>query len=230
MNPKEFFQPTAKKIVLALMVFSLLPIISHLSMCVCGMGEPCSCPEEEKISFLAAILIGFKDIQFSSTIILGLIGAYAISCMMAYCWEKISLETKQKFLENLKISKGRLIISILGWITVGAVFLHYLSGVYGGISNFPQMLMSIYNFCELLGTILFPFTFVTFKIFLKATLMFFALLGEFIKIPIMLAGGYGLTAEYLTIPGAIIMFPLLIIDWYLFSCLIVYVFNKIRKK
>lgn len=210
------FRPTPRRLLLTPIIFVLLPVISRLMRCVCMIGEHCPCPYTEHISFLAAMLLGFKDVQLSVIPILGLVLAYFLSCTLVYLWNRISSETKLRFKENLKPSKSKIIISLFGWITA-VIFL------------FPvQPGALLYSLLDVYFFVLIPFLF-PIVLFFNATLILIALFGAFIKIPINLTGGYGIHPANLTGLGTAIIVPIMIIEWYLFSCLIIHIYKRYRK-
>jgi len=226
MDWKDFFKYTQKKLIIAIIIFIFLPVFPFLALVTDAPSYTFY------VSLFAIVISGFKisGIQLSVATILGALIAYFLSSLFIYYWHKISPKTKRGIKENLKVSKGKLIISILGWITVFLAFLIYLSGVYEGIMNFPPFLVSLYDVFTIVGTILAPFTVITLYFLFNVTILFAILFGAFIGLPNVLSGGSIFYPGYLTVYGAIIVFPLLIIEWYILSCVIIYYFKKIKRK
>jgi hypothetical protein len=194
---------------------------------VCKFG-PCGCPGTDYTSLLSLFFNGFKLFQFSVIPLVGILVAYFISSFFVTYFNP-SKEIKARIKQGLKPTKARLILSILGWVTVGTTFMHYVSGVYGGIMNFPPSLQSLYSVSSLVEVILFPFTAVNYLVFFNVTTLLIHSFLFFIKVPISITNG-GPNPESLTGIGAVVIFTMLIVEWYLFSCYLVGLYNRIRNR
>ncbi len=232
MTLKEFLNPNKEKLLLSIIIFIFLPVFPVLINVVCdsmpGFNEG-GCPSNytEYFSFLTLLIKGFNNINISIIPILGFVFAYIVASAVIFYIEQISFETKQQIKENLKMTKTKLLFSALGWLSIGIFFTGYLSGIYGGTSNFPALLSSVHYFFDSLALVILPFTAVTYYLFYNSSVIFLGLLSYFSNIEHIFGG---LEPHTLTFLGALIIFPLLIIEWYLFSCLSVYYYNKIKHK
>lgn len=229
---KQFLKPDWRKLLLFFIIFSLLPIFAYQVGIFCTGGY---CPPYiiEYTSLLAATamsFIPFLSLDLSTIILLpiGMVISYLLSSWLMLKIRTLTPENRVEFKEFFKITKGKVIISVLGWITVGSVFLHFLSGIYGGTSNFPPMLSSIFGFFEIVNYVLLPFTIVTFFILFNATLgvawlfLFLTRLRLEIATSIHPAG--------LTAGGGVFVILALILEWYIISCLIIFLYNKFKAK
>jgi hypothetical protein len=153
--------------------------------------------------------------------------AYILSVITIYLWEKIPASVKRHGQENLRFSRGKLIISSIGWITTGSIFLHYLSGVYLGTSRLPLLIKGVFFINEVLEIIFFPFALLTYLLF-KANGLALVTLSTITQTPLNIGGvshPSGLTGF-----GAFIIIGLIIGEWYILSSLMIYLWDKIRRK
>jgi hypothetical protein len=236
MNIKQFLKPDWRKIVLSFIIFSLLPVFSYQLRIVCEAKIGGYCPPYivENTSLLASATKLFDplfslDIMTIIFLPLGLVISYIISSYTLLKVRSLTSENKEEINKSLKPTKGKFIISILGWITVGFVFLNFLSGLYGGTSNFPPILNSIFNFYSSIIFILFPFTILTMWILFYATGGIVASFFYLTKLPLDIIGDFS-HPGHLTIFGGVFVILALILEWYLLSCLIVWIYDKVKKK
>ncbi len=213
---------TFKKVILALIIFAFLPVFKHIIPIMCSFGR-CE-PVVEYMSLLG--MFKSSDAQFSYFVLLGAISAYISSAILISIWDSIPAEAKSKY---FKLSKGKVIISALGCISVFPIILHNLSGRYGGLMNMPASLNTLYGFGELLEVILLPFSMLT-NLLYHLTGNLLSLIIFISKIPFRLTDGRGLAPEYLTAYGTHVIVLFIAVEWYLISCLIVYFYIKIKER
>ncbi len=213
---KKFFKPTIAKLILALAIFSILPVNSYLVQAVCETCIPpygCNCPESYTIhiSLLSAILHWkfrfLKNIDFDIATAAGLTSAYLLSIAIIFLWKKIPAKKIQAVKEVLKVSKWKLIISGLGWLSLFAMETDFVE----------------------IG--LFPFTLVTFIVFFKINIIFVHVFSALQSFPFYISWDINLnSAFYPRDGGFIFIIFLIIVQWYLLSCLILFSVKKILRR
>ncbi|MFH2021637.1 MAG: hypothetical protein ABIJ34_09605 [archaeon] len=221
MNFKKIFRPTPKIMFLAIIIFVLLPLFPHKIFMLCDSkpGQIGGCgPEKEYLSLAAAIGIGFKDVSLNFLTLLGI--------PLSYLFSVLILSIKFPDRDFFAATNGKIIISTIGWMSVVFLYMHYLSGVYGGTSNFPPVLSILFDASEFLGIILLPFTFMTFYLLYPGTVLLLTLAGRFTGIPMDFTRGFGFHPSSLSAVGAAIVVPILLFEWYYFACLIITAFKK----
>lgn len=140
-----------------------------------------------------------------------------------------TIKKEAAFLKKfLKPTRGKIIISFLGWVTVMTVFLHYLAGTYGGTTYFPALLSKIYYFFDsIIPYVLFPFFLMTYYFLYVITIGLGTLFISITQIPVVIVSGF--RPEYLTTFGAVFTLSLLVLEWYLLSCSLAWGYKKIKK-
>ena len=132
------------------------------------------------------------------------------------------------YLENVfSFSKWKFILSFIGWLSIGTILVHFVSGLVGGTTNFDSLQNTLFNFYELFEIILLPVTFVTLFLY-KFSVFLSALVLVFFQIPLEV-GGFDHPA-HLTVFGALAVTIMLFFEWYIVSHLIVSLINKFLKR
>lgn len=222
----QIFKPSYKKVLFTVIVFLFLPVFRYNipTMCECKPGEHCNCKNILYLPPLATIFLGINYLQFSWVTIVGFFIAYVISCLLLRLLSYFQL---LKFTEFFKPTKFKIIIASVGWISVLSIFFHFLSGLYGGTSNFPPFLTNIYGIVDFVSIILFPFTIITHYVLFYFDFTVILILFEYIKIPT--SGIGGLHPSYMSPLAASIVIPMIILEWYAISCIVVNFFSQRRK-
>lgn len=235
MDWKDLLKPSKGKIVIAILIFIILPVFSYqvTIMCDAEIGGFCPPYMTQFISLLGIAFVGLKTLESIDASIfllipLGILISYLISSWIIRKNSKLTEKDKLVIKKFLEITKGKMIIFLLGLISVGLVLLHFLSGLYGGIMNFPPLLHSIFMWFELIAILILPVNIITIWILFPVTVFSISLFVAFSGLPFRISEGFD--PAYLTLGGGITVILLLIIEWYLLSCLIVWGYNKYRGK
>lgn len=234
MNWEKFLKPDWRKIFVCVVLFTWYSYVSfscwinHTSGCSFGFPLSVTTPSYTwKFSFqhLSFILTSSPHV-----VLINLVFWYIISSSIFWVYRNVKITEKEKiwFSQFTRITKGKIIFSILGWVTVGSVFLHYLSGIYGGTMNFPSLLRIMSNSYELINMILFPFTLITFYFLYNLTIGFGTLFIFITRLPLNLGGIHHPSG--LTTLGAIYVISALVIEWYFLSCSLVWIYNNLVRK
>lgn len=240
---RKWLKPTKRKIILALIIFAFIPSILLKQIVIC-MAGPCPpilivlSPLILMISLIASInnISEFLrwlqiDTIFLIAPIISAVLSYIVACALLGLWEK-SYKTKEKIIEKLKPSKGRLIIFLAGCIPVFFSFINWLSRLAGGTINSPPIIQAIIYWQTPVLFLLFPFTVITFLALLPATTILTSLLTAVLTGPFMeiFRISNTFTAGDLTLFGGLIIIPLLAIEWYIIACFIIGTYEKIRAR
>jgi hypothetical protein len=215
----------------------LLPVFTFEVTVLCETFYG-ACPPQIEYTSLAALVYTEFKIAFSNYAkpifsiypFVGILLSYLISSFSTYKISRISGKDLEEFRLFFRFTKVKLIISFLGWLTIGYIFLHYLSGVYGGTTNFPPYLTEIWKIYEVISIAILPFTLITFLLLFPTNVVMTILFAFITKIPINITGGYGIHPAYLTTGGMIFNVFALFFEWYYVACLIVLIYEKLRKK
>ncbi len=236
MNLKQILKFDSRKFIVALLIFSLLPIFAYKVRIMCQCVH-CHCPSYiiEYASLIAIILSKepltlLSALHYLTVILLptGILISYFIACLIFQKIEKLTPEDKERLQKFLRITKGKVAITVLGWLTVFHFAMHFILGIYGGLANLPPNLKNLFNLSEILATVLLPFTFLTFQILFYFNLAILAGFLYLTKLQISL--GYAFHPSSLTLTGGISTIFMLILEWYLISCILVYLWSLGKQK
>lgn len=208
MNWKRFLRPTHGKLILTTIIFLLLPAILVRTQCLCKTGVSCQCPALP----LPAVLVLFSmliekesvNVVLSIVSLIGALVAYLIASVLVTV-KRVLLQPKIKrgLVFNLKPSKGRLILGLVGSISLLAFIYHQ----------------------EILYMVLLPLTLISQGLLMTQGVIL--QLMTFYGLPNLFQG---FPAYYnLTIFGKAILIPLIILEWYIISCVGFYLYRKLKQ-
>jgi len=231
---RKFLKPDWKKIVICMVLFAWYTFRSF----TCWINFTYGC----KIGFPFSSTLPLHDLAFTSNfirwlttephvVIANLIFWYVAASMIVIICKYLIETTKREAVFLKKFSRPtrrKIIISSLGWMTVITVFVHYLAGAYGGTTYFPALLSKIYYFFDsIIPYVIFPFFLVTYFLYV-ITIGLGTLFIGITQIPVEITSGF--SPEYLTTFGAVFTLSLLVIEWYLLSCLLSWGYKKIKSR
>lgn len=222
---KRIFKFSYFRILLTLAIYILLPIIPL------NVSVTCTGPIKRYFSIVGILRIGLREgISLDNIIVplLSLLTTYITISFIAYINNKLNIYNSIKnYIRSNKYSK---IIFILGMTTLPEMVISYISGIYGGISNFPKWLTSIHNILEFYGVLIaLPFSFITFILFKVNNLILTVVLNftqiyryPYADMPSDLADS--------SVAIIIIILVLIIIEWFLISKIIKSLISSIIKR
>jgi len=223
MTFQSFFKPTYKKVLLAILIFSFLPFITIRPPV---FDAP---PHIIPISLITAIIEKFQYFELTVIPILGLILSYYLSSTIIHKLNNLSPNFKNEIKQMLKFSKIKIIIASIGWITISIIFVHNLSILYGGYSNVPEGLRSLYSFVDnkLFWTLL-PFSIITLAL-LKINIILNMVFVFLTSLPVAFTDS-GISINDLNTFGFYSVSFLIILEWYIISSFSVHIYYKIKNK
>src|SRR3989304_5369091 len=182
MNWKEFLKPNWKKVLLSLIIFILLPVFIVLDQPLCEAFGPCP-PFLFPMSLIWTASFAFEplsslDILTFITLPIGILISYLISSWLIVTM-KFTTQDIVKFKGFLKITKGKIILSVLGWLTIGYILTQIFSSTIASV-DFPPLLRTIINYYTLIAYVLLPFTFLTIGLYyatIGTIFLFFIITG-----------------------------------------------------
>lgn len=218
MNLKKIFRPSLTKLALTSSIFLFLPVIPVKFL-------PFDAPSYIlNVSPLSAIIWDLDTIRYPFVPVLALFAVYFLACLLIYLYaDRIPSEVKSLLWKKLKPSKGRIIVATLGWVVIGLFI----------VQSFAPLFRSLYQYYQTVGLILLPVSIFMYHLFLGNISLVKSILC-FSEIPPSEGGCVGSfvliwNTGALSNLGRILIFPLLIVEWYLLSCLLVYLFNKAQR-
>jgi hypothetical protein len=225
-----------EKALLFLIVFSLLPVFAYQYPPVSVTIDPSYSIRYASLFALIAYStapLSSLDIITADLLLVGVVVSYALASAILLVLRSLTPKHKATIYEILRVTKGKLILFVLGGTGVGSVIFSYLSGQYGGIYNMPPSLLSAFRVYDDLDLLLFPFAALAqlalFPIGSRAITWFFAAQ----RLPLELLyqeGAFRSHQPYqLTTMGVCIIVPLMLLEWFLISCLLVWTYGKVRR-
>lgn len=227
MKIKDFFKPTKRKLILFISLVFILIFLKLYPVNVTSCGSfPPKC--HESIEFRSLYTIVKNGFDWSPKILDAsrqyIANPLYLSLYILYIFLTYIFTSFIVFLNRIKflaITKFRLLIFILGLISFAPI-LTRLSGLY--YSNF------IYRIGELINILSLPFHFLNLFLFSFADVLlkFFDLGGaDYDKLHMHLNWNTG----YIENSNSLLLgFIIVILLWYLVTCLIIFIYNKIKKK
>ena len=152
--------------------------------------------------------------------LINLIFWYFISCLIRWIYRNAKINENDKIqLGNfVKLTRSKLIISFFGWITLILLL----------VPRYPPNI-----FIDILHLILLPIIFITvYMIQITAILIILFMFVIRLPVQIFVSGIFFVLpiTAYITTPGLFFIIPLVSIEWYLLSCLIVFIYRKYKNK
>jgi hypothetical protein len=216
MDWKLFFRPDKYKILIAAIIFLVLPVFPFQLY-----AEPA--PPNSTIYVPLVLLLlrfpnygnmfDFMQIYFVPLVLVGIVASYAASSAILHLWRRISPERKKSVAAFLKISRWKLIIFAIGFATAGILF--------SGSSAASIALLA-----------LLPFTLITLA-FNVCNFFILISIANLISAPYFENPPQSLGFESYGTMGPLAnagFFVAIVIEWYLLSCLVVYLYHRFRKK
>lgn len=129
-----------------------------------------------------------------------------------------------------KPDKAKVIILVIGMSTFPGYVLMYIAGCYGGLMGLPESLRKIFSLYDnyYFESIAIPITFVSF--------LFYNINGLILTVISPITFGTALNisnpfylAEY-NIALTIVLYAMMVVEWYLFSCSVVSVYREIKRR
>jgi hypothetical protein len=225
-----------ERALLFLIVLSILPVFAY-------RYPPASVTIDPSYSIRYASLFALTayssaplsslDIITADLLLVGLVGSYAVASGILLLLKSLTPKHKATIHEILRVTKGKLILFALGGTQVGYIIFSYLNGQYGSLYNMPSNLLFAFRIYDSIGLLLLPFTalahLILFPISSRALTWFFALQGLPLEL-LYQEGAFRSHQPYqLTTIGVCIIVPLMLLEWFLISCLLVWTFSKARK-
>lgn len=233
MNWKEFLKPSEGKIILAALIFAILPVFAYQVQILCDMKMGGYCPPYEIhfISLLGFVFAGtvfmkYLDALTILLIPLGIVISYLISSYKIRKISSITPEDRASFREFLRITRGRIVIFILGLIPILYVALGFMAGMYGGTYQSPPLLSSIFSLLGNLAIIIFPVSMFIIWALVPGNIILIHSIVAFSGFSDYISGNISTQFGFISPGVAVLVVLLLLIEWYLISCLIVRGYNK----
>jgi hypothetical protein len=222
MTLKQFLKPDWRKVVVFAILFFFIPLFRCKSFILCEEKIGGYCPPfiEVDVSIIKA-LTSSCEISNVSLQVWTIIPAYLIACFIVFLYEK----KKESIFNFLKPAKWKIIVFLICLLTL----LSFLPNFYSLIEWESMGLRFVRDIGENITIILFPIVVIT-TYFLTPITTFIS------KILVFLTGleffnvDYYPQAAQLSGSGVPFVFILLIIEWYILSCLIVWIYDKVKKK
>lgn len=218
---QKYLKPSFSKIAIALVIFVLLPSFPVI------LPQPFEVfpGRATKIIFLPALRIisnwlttgSLMKIKISVIPFLGIFVSYILSSLIVELRRFLSfLWTREDVLEAMKPTSAPIIISLLG--VLSSILLFFSPDM----SYFIGPIKSFMGFIHL---ILFPFAFISRYLLCSTTLIIEFALEYFLGISSLMVG-ISRVCE-LNKFGKFFIFPLIILEWYIVSCIAVYLYREL---
>lgn len=218
---------TWAKFLTSLILYVIFPLFPIREIIFCDFG-PCNplLKFYPLWKFLLALSSSYTNVSYEF-IFVPIIAPFVVYFITSIFLIDIGRLLKSYLKNIFSFSKWKFILSFIGWLSVGTILVHFMSGLVGGTSNFDFLQNTIFNFYESFGLVFLPATFVTLLLY-KFSVFLSAIVLLFLQIPVEI-GGFDHPA-HLTVFGALLVTTMLFFEWYVLAHLIVSLVNKFRKK
>ena len=229
----KIFKPNKVNILMSLFIFILLPINPVLIVVM---------DADAIIEYYSFVKILFGKIEYNTfdlwpdMVVFAPLLAFVITYLTVaiitriYALLNIKLNINSKLKFFLKVSKAKIIITIIGLTTLPMYVLVYISGLYEGTANLPNNINKIFNlysnyYFEFIGA---PLSAIS-VLFYEVNRFFIFVFSRY-TLRIRFYLNYSSDLANYNITFTIIMYSLMVIEWYIFACTVVLLVKRIRRK